>query len=35
MTDTFINDTFLIVFQTVLTACDQVTQCDDKIRFQL
>lgn len=35
MTDTFVNDTFLIIFQTVLSSGNQVTQSNDKIGFQL
>ena len=35
MTDTFINDTFLIIFQTVLSSGNQITQGNDKIGFQL
>ncbi len=35
MTDAFVDDTFLIILQTVLATCNQITQCNDKIGFQL
>ena len=35
MTDTLVNDTFFIILQTVLATCNQVTQRNDKIGFQL
>ena len=31
MTDTFVNDTFLIILQTVLSSGNQITQGNDKI----
>ena len=35
MTDTLVDDTFFIVLQSILAACNQVTQSNNKIGFQL